>query len=137
MRATADKPIELEEARRLVLQHVKPLGTDPVLLGEALGRILAEDVESAHPVPGFDNSSMDGFAVRASATGGASPESPATLAVIDESRAGSPADAVLDEGEAIVISTGAVIPDGADAVVRVEDTSPGNDRVEVRVEAEA
>ena len=134
MPATADKPIELGDARRLVLERVSPLGEESVPLREALGRRLAADVASADPVPGFDNSSMDGFALRAADTRGASPGSPATLRVVGESRAGHPAGSALGEGEAIGISTGAVIPEGADAVVRVEDTSWGNGNVEVGVE---
>ena len=124
----------LEDARRLVLERVRPLGTEAVPLPEALGRILADDVASFDPVPGFDNSAMDGFAVRAADTSGASPESPATLLVVDESRAGHPATAALGEGEAIGISTGAVIPEGADSVVRVEDTSSRDGRVEIDAE---
>jgi molybdopterin molybdotransferase len=103
-------------------------------LREALGRILAVDVASADPVPGFDNSSMDGFAVRAEDTRGAGSAAPVTLTVTDESRAGRPARAGLRSGEAIGISTGAVIPEGADSVVRVEDTSAADGRVEVGVE---
>jgi molybdopterin molybdotransferase len=91
-------------------------------------------VESADPVPGFDNSSMDGFAVRAEDTRGASPGGPVILTVADESRAGRPARAPLRRGEAIGISTGAVIPDGADSVVRVEDTSVRDGRVEIEAE---
>ncbi len=124
----------LEDARHLVLERVRPLGTEAVPLPEALGRILADDVASFDPVPGFDNSAMDGFAVRAADTSGASPESPATLLVVDESRAGHPATAALGEGEAIGISTGAVIPEGADSVVRVEDTSSRDGRVEIEAE---
>jgi molybdopterin molybdotransferase len=124
----------LEDARRLVLERVGPLGAESVPLRHALGRRLAADVASTDPVPGFDNSSMDGFALRAADTSGASPESPATLRIVDESRAGHPAGSTLGEGEAIGISTGAVIPEGADSVVRVEDTSTGNGRVEVGVE---
>ncbi len=134
MPATADKPIELDDARRLVLERVSPLGEESVPLREALGRRLAADVASADPVPGFDNSSMDGFALRAADTRGASAESPAMLRVVGESRAGHPAGSALGEGEAIGISTGAVIPEGADAVVRVEDTNWGNGNVEVGVE---
>ena len=103
-------------------------------LREALGRLLTTDVASADPVPAFDNSAMDGFAVRAADTSGASPESPATLRVVGESRAGHPAESALGGGEAIGISTGAVIPEGADAVVRVEDASPGNGSVEIEAE---
>jgi molybdopterin molybdotransferase len=117
-----------------VLERVSPLGTESVPLREALGRILADDVESVEPVPGFDNSSMDGFAVRAADTSGASSESPATLIVVDESRAGRPASSALRHGQAIGISTGAVIPDGADAVVRSEDTSLRDGQVAIEVE---
>jgi molybdopterin molybdotransferase len=124
----------LEDARRLVLERVRPLGTEAVPLPEALGRVLADDVASVDPVPGFDNSAMDGFAVRAADTSGASLESPATLLVVDESRAGHPATAALGEGEAIGISTGAFIPEGADSVVRVEDTSSRDGRVEIEAE---
>jgi molybdopterin molybdotransferase len=124
----------LEDARRLVLERVRPLGTEAVPLPEALGRVLADDVASVDPVPGFDNSAMDGFAVRAADTGGASLESPATLLVVDESRAGHPATAALGEGEAIGISTGAFIPEGADSVVRVEDTNSRDGRVEIEAE---
>jgi molybdopterin molybdotransferase len=103
-------------------------------LREALGRILAVDVESVDPVPGFDNSSMDGFAVRADDTRGAAPGGPVILTVGDESRAGRPALSPLHRGEAIGISTGAVIPDGADSVVRVEDTSVRDGSVEIEAE---
>jgi molybdopterin molybdotransferase len=105
-----------------------------VPLRHALGRILAVDVASVDPVPGFDNSSMDGFAVRAEDTRGAGSAAPVTLTITDESRAGRPARSALRSGEAIGISTGAVIPDGADSVVRVEDTSVADGRVEVGAE---
>ena len=130
------KLIEIEEARRLVLERTAPLDSDEVALRDALGRVLAEDVESADAVPGFDNSAMDGYAVRAADTGGASADSPVELRLADESRAGSPAGATLAEGEAITISTGALVPEGADSVVRVEDTSSRDSRVEVAVEVE-
>jgi molybdopterin molybdotransferase len=130
------KLIEVPEARRLVLERVTPLAAEQVPLREALGRVLAADVASADSVPGFDNSSMDGFAVRAADTRGASAAAPVALRVADESRAGHPASSALEEGQAIAISTGAVVPEGADSVVRVEDTSADNGRVEVAVEIE-
>ena len=65
-----ENPIKPSEARRLVLERVRPLEEEPIPLRSALGRVLAEDVESAEPVPGFDNSAMDGFAVRAADTAG-------------------------------------------------------------------
>ncbi len=131
-----EKPIDLEDARRLVLERVSPLEAEPVPLHEALGRILALEVKSVDPVPGFDNSSMDGFAVRAEDTRGATAGAPVTLLVAGESRAGHPAESALRDGEAIGISTGAVIPEGADSVVRIEDTSVRNGRVQVEAEVE-
>ena len=131
----AAKLTEIEEARRLVLDRVVPLEAEPVALKDALGRVLAEPVTSADAVPGFDNSAMDGYAVRAADTRGAN--GGARLRVVDESRAGHPAQRGLAEGEAIAISTGAMVPEGADAVVRVEDTDAGSQEVEIRVEVEA
>jgi molybdopterin molybdotransferase len=132
----ARKLIEIEDARQAVLSRASVLSPEEVPMSEGLGRVLAEDVRSADAVPGFDNSAMDGFAVRAADTGGASEEAPARLALVDESRAGRPAERTLEAGQAIAISTGAMVPDGADAVVRVEDTSSSNGAVEVQVEVE-
>lgn len=123
--------IEIEDAQRLVLDAVKPLACEAVELHAALGRVLGEDVGAAEPVPAFDNSAMDGFAVRAQDVAGAGPSNPTVLRIVDESRAGLPAAATLGGGEAIAISTGAVLPAGADAVVRVEDTRGQDGRVEV------
>ncbi|HEX5955548.1 MAG TPA: gephyrin-like molybdotransferase Glp, partial [Solirubrobacterales bacterium] len=131
----ATKLTEIEEARRLVLDRVVPLEAEPVALKDALGRVLAEPVTSADAVPGFDNSAMDGYAVRAADTAGAN--GGARLRVVDESRAGHPAQRRLAEGEAVAISTGAMVPEGADAVVRIEDTDAGSQEVEIRVEVEA
>jgi molybdopterin molybdotransferase len=128
----AADPIEIEEAQRLIAERVTTLGSEPVAVREALGRVLAEDVTSADAVPGFDNSAMDGYAIRAADVDAAA-EEPARLAVVDESRAGHPAMRALAAGEAIEISTGAMLPEGADAVVRVEDTDGGAEVVEVRV----
>ncbi|HWA55278.1 MAG TPA: gephyrin-like molybdotransferase Glp, partial [Solirubrobacterales bacterium] len=104
---------------------------------EALGRRLAEDVAADSPVQGFDNSAMDGFAVRAADTAAARPGAPIALEVAGESRAGHPAGVALAAGEAIAISTGAMLPADADAVVRVEDIERRGDRVlvEARVVA--
>ena len=85
-------------------------------------------------MPGFDNSAMDGYAVRAADTTGATGAEPARLPVVGESRAGHPAARALGAGEAIAISTGAMVPEGADAVVRVEDTDGGAESVAISVE---
>ncbi len=118
----APPPISLDDARAAILARVEPLPAEEVGLGDALSRRLAEDAIASAPVQPFDNSAMDGFAVRAADTAGASAASPASLTVVAESRAGHPAERRLGAGEAISISTGAMLPDGADAVVRVEDT---------------
>ncbi|MBS1678143.1 MAG: molybdopterin molybdotransferase MoeA [Actinobacteria bacterium] len=125
------KAIGIEAARREVLARVRRTPVEEVGLEEALGRRLAVDAVADGPSQPFDNSAMDGFAVRAADLAGASAETPAALTVVDESRAGHPAARTLGAGEAIAISTGAMTPAGADAVVRVEDTerdaaAPGN-----------
>ncbi|MFN8163366.1 MAG: gephyrin-like molybdotransferase Glp [Solirubrobacterales bacterium] len=133
--ATTGAPIELEDARRAVLARAAPLASENVPLREALGRRLAADLVAGFRVQGFDNSAMDGFAVRAADTAGARGDSPVGLRLAGESRAGHPAGAALGSGEAIAISTGAMLPAGADAVVRVEDTRRGDGRVLVGSEA--
>ena len=119
--------ISIEEARRRVLEEVSAPAAEGVPLAQALGRILAADVTSPVDVPPFDASAMDGFAV-------AEPLA-ADLEVIGESRAGHPAPVPVHPGKAVAISTGAVIPTGATAVVPVERTCLSGDRV--RVEAVA
>jgi molybdopterin molybdotransferase len=119
--------VSITEARRRVLEAVTPLGDEPVSLDAALGRVLAEDVTSAIDVPPFDSSGMDGYAVVAG------PE--AELEVIDEARAGHPASEAVRPGTAVRISTGAVVPEGADAVVPVERTTAVTAAERVRVPA--
>src|SRR5579872_5951834 len=123
--------IEIDAARELVLEHARALESESVPLREACGRVLARAVASTAPVPPFDSSAMDGFAVRARDLAGASAEQPASLALIDESRAGSPAAESVREGAAVAISTGAMIPTGADAVVELELTARRDGRIEV------
>ncbi len=125
--------IELGAARAAVLAEARPLGTEPVALSDAAGRVLAEEVVAAEDVPGFDNSAMDGYAVRASDT--AVP--PASLALAGESAAGHPWSGQVAAGQAVAISTGAALPAGADAVVRVEDTEGGEAAIRVNVPVEA
>jgi molybdopterin molybdotransferase len=110
-----DRLISIEEARERVLDSVTRLEDEDVPLPGALGRVLAEEISSPIDVPPFDSSGMDGYAVKA----GASSE----LEVIGEARAGRPADVEVAAGTAVRISTGAVVPEGADAVVPVERTT--------------
>src|ERR1039458_3797501 len=128
--------IGLDRARDLLLEVATALRAEEVALGEALGRTLAEDVTSAESVPGFDNSAMDGFAVRARDTAGATAASPALMRAVDESSAGHPARCGVNAGEAIAISTGAMLPAGADAVVRIEDVLQRGPEIEVRIPIE-
>lgn len=119
----------IERARELVLERVTRLGAEEVPLREAAGRFIAEDVTSAEDIPGFDNSAMDGYAVRSADVAAA----PVRLDLGGESRAGHPAGSEVAPGQAFAISTGAAVPAGADAVVRVEDTSRDGDGVLVEV----
>jgi molybdopterin molybdotransferase len=111
--------ISIEEARRQLLEHTARLDAEEVDLDDALGRVLAQDAVAPNPVPPFHCSTMDGFALRAGDTSGA----PVALRIVDEARAGTGAGARVEPGMAIRISTGAPIPEGADAVIRQELTS--------------
>lgn len=133
MSAMAEELISIERARELVVAEAEMLPSESVGVADLVGRTLATPLESAEPVPGFENSAMDGFAVRAADTE-AAPE--ARLRVVAEARAGHPAGRSLEPGEAIAISTGAPVPVGADAVVRVEDTERDGDAVRVAVAVE-
>jgi molybdopterin molybdotransferase len=106
----------IDEALALVLARVAPLEAEDVPVAQAAGRVLAVPAVALTDLPPFDSSAMDGFAVRAADT-------PGSLTVVGESAAGKPATRELGAGEAIGISTGAVVPAGADAVVPVERTS--------------
>jgi molybdopterin molybdotransferase len=123
--------IELADARRLIAERCSPLGSERVPLPEALGRVLAEPAVSPAAVPGFDNSAMDGFAVRAADVRSASPAAVVVLDLAGESSAGSPASDALEPGQAIAVSTGAMLPAGADSVVPLEHASRANGRVEL------
>jgi molybdopterin molybdotransferase len=97
------------------------LAPDDVPLTAAVGRVTTEDVRAVHALPGFPSSAMDGFAVRAADLVGASDDAPVGVPIAAESRAGAPADGPLPTGSVVRIATGAVIPEGADAIVPYED----------------
>jgi molybdopterin molybdotransferase len=117
--------LSFDEARSTILAAARPhvLPTEKVDLDETLGRTLREDVVADEPNPRFDNSAMDGFAVRATDVAGASPSSPVALAVVETIGAGRVATVPVGRGQAIRIMTGAPLPPGADAVVAIERTS--------------
>jgi len=108
--------LSIDEALALVLEWVQPLEGEDVPVARAAGRVVAEPALAVTDLPPFDSSAMDGYAVRAADT-------PGSLTVVGHSAAGKPESRELGPGEAIVISTGAVVPEGADAVVPVERTS--------------
>ncbi len=110
------------EAQDTILAAAEPLAEERVRLLDALGRALAEDVVASATLPPWDNSAMDGYAVRAEDLLGAGPDAPRALRVVGLVRAGEVPTRSVGEGEAIRIMTGAPLPAGADSVVRVEDT---------------
>ena len=124
--------IPLQEARDHVLARVEVLPARRVSLEQALGLVLAEAVFSAEPIPAFANTAMDGYALRADDTRGA----PVELEVVGTIGAGDDGALHVGAGQAARIMTGAPIPSGADAVVKVELTSrPGGAEDRVTVEA--
>lgn len=114
--------IPLEEALRIVLENARPLDEERVFIDRVFGRFLAEDITSDTDKPLFDNSAMDGYAVRYEDIKGASEENPIQLELVGESAAGTGEELKVGRGTAVKIFTGAPVPEGADTVVPVEYT---------------
>lgn len=122
--------IEIEEAQALLCAQVEQITeTESVPFSEAVGRVLAEDIRALRDQPPFPRSPLDGYAFRGADSAGASKETPVRLRVIGKIYAGDVFDGTVGEGEAVRLMTGAPIPDGADAVIRQEDTDEGEDSV--------
>lgn len=117
--------ITVEEAREYILKHFHPLEPERVNLLDALDRVLTEDVFSDIDVPPFSNSAMDGYAVRAEDIASAAVGKPVTLRVVGDVAAGYVAKNKVEAGTAMRIMTGAPMPEGADTVIRFEETSEG------------
>src|SRR5215470_16851736 len=118
-----ESTITLERALGILHGAAAPVErTERVSLDEASGRILAADISAPADVPAFDRSAMDGYAVRARDTQGASRARPVSLRLLGRVYAGETADLTVDTGTCIEIATGAPLPPGADALVMVEDT---------------
>jgi molybdopterin molybdotransferase len=126
----AEKLISIERAKTEVLDAVRALANEKVAIADGLGRVLAEDIVAVGDVPPFPSSAMDGYAVKAGAAF-------RLLAVVGESRAGNPAAAVVTSGEAIRVSTGAAVPEGADAVIRQEDVEREAEAIRTTAETAA
>lgn len=119
--------LSVEKARQRILSHFQPVTTEKVNLIDCADRVLAMDIVAADDLPLFDNSSMDGFALRATDSSNTAPASPLTLRVVADIPAGSTPTISLAADQAARIMTGAHMPDGANAVIPVEDTD-FNDR---------
>jgi molybdopterin molybdotransferase len=117
--------LSVAEAQQAILSSVKRLEPETVSLLDALGRVLAEAVKAETALPPFDNSAMDGYAVRAADLVGASRAQPVRLSIIADVPAGHPTEIEITPGTAARITTGAMLPRGADTVVAVEDTDDG------------
>ena len=124
--------LTVAEASERILADIKPLETETVPLREALGRVLAEDVSATVTMPPWSNSSMDGYAVRSADITPVMSGEPVKLRVVATIAAGEFAPRALKRGEAMRIMTGAPVPDGADSVIRKEDTDGGASKGEVR-----
>jgi molybdenum cofactor synthesis domain-containing protein len=123
------------DAARLIDENIKRIAhVEDVPIENAAGRVLADDIVACFNVPAFNRSSMDGYAVKAKDTAGASTK-PMTLRLIGARHAGEVFDGVIDSGECIEIATGAPVPKGADAVIMVEYTRLTGDKVEIQREA--
>src|SRR3989338_2994037 len=106
--------VKVDEALKIILSAVKQVESENTPLIKSLGRVLSEDIHAGSDIPGFDNSAMDGYAVRFSDTTNASKPKPKTLEVICDIKAGDSPKASLKENQAARIMTGAIIPRGAD-----------------------
>jgi molybdopterin molybdotransferase len=124
--------IPLDEARQLIADACTPIErTERVRLVDANGRVAAANVTSTRDVPPFSRAGMDGYAVRAEDTFGASRYEPKTLRVIEKVYTGQVPTKTIEAGDAVEIATGAPMPAGADAVVMVEETEKAGDDVRV------
>ena len=124
--------ISAENALRIILDAVRPARAESVLIGRAARRTAAEDVASRFDIPPFDNSAMDGYALRSADIAAASARGPVRLPLAGEASAGDPFRGRLPAGAAVHVMTGGVIPRGADTVVPVEQAEIAGDAVVIR-----
>ncbi|HUA32123.1 MAG TPA: gephyrin-like molybdotransferase Glp [Candidatus Binataceae bacterium] len=128
--------ISADEAIRIVLENTSRLGVERVPILQALGRVLGEEIRSPRDIPGFDNSAMDGYAVRSADVASASESNPVRLEVIETVPAGKMPSKKVERGQAARTMTGAPIADGADAIIQVEKTRGSGSMVEILSAAE-
>ena len=125
-------PLRIPEASERILADIRPLDVENVPLRQALGRVLAEDITASVTMPPWSNSSMDGYAVRSADITPVMTGQKVKLRVVGTIAAGDFAKRPIKRGEAMRIMTGAPVPEGADSVIRKEDTDGGVEKVEVR-----
>ena len=125
------KSVTSTEAQSLIESFRVPLSSEAVSIDEAHGRVLAEEIVSGEDIPQFARSLVDGYAVSAKDTYGSKETSPALLGVTGEIRIGEETDIVLEEGSSIYLSTGSMVPEGADGVVMQEYVRRMGDEIEV------
>jgi molybdopterin molybdotransferase len=123
--------LSVDEAIEIVLAQTMVMGTERVAITDTLGKVLAEDIVSKREHPPWNNSAMDGYAVRWHDIQSANTEAPAILPIVDEVAAGGMPKQALAEGEAVSIMTGAPVPENADTVVRIEDTTREGEQVAI------
>ena len=128
--------ISVDDAKAIIESNIKILGVEKVQLKNIENRILAEDIIAKIPSPLFNNSAMDGFALRSSDILGATNSNPVKLKLVSISSAGSPTGVFLKRGECIQCMTGAKIPEGADTIVMVENTSGFNENKFIKIFSE-
>ncbi len=124
--------LSVAEASERILAEIRPLDIESVPLRQALGRVCAEDIPAAVTMPPWSNSSMDGYAVRSADITPVMSGEPVKLRVVATIAAGAFAPRPLKRGEAMRIMTGAPMPEGADSVIRKEDTDEGRTKVEIK-----
>jgi molybdopterin molybdotransferase len=124
--------LTVEEARRRVLDAVRPLQVERVVIGEARDLVLAETLIAPHALPRFANSAMDGYAVRSDDVVDATDAAPVSLELSGEVRAGEPGETRVERGTAVRIMTGAPMPPGADTVAPIEEAEESGGRVLVK-----
>jgi molybdopterin molybdotransferase len=127
--------VSVEEALKSILDSISPLGLEKVNILDALGRVIGEDIYAGRAIPPKDHSAMDGYALRSVNTRGTSPENPVILDVIEDIPAGAIPKTRIKAGQAARIMTGAPLPEGADAIVRMEDIRTEADRVVILTKA--
>lgn len=126
-----EKLTNVDEAREIVLNKVKELDSEKAKIEEAVGRVLYRDIVATRDMPPFDRAAMDGYAVRAEDTFGASQTNPIYLRVIGEASIGNVSEISVGEKEAVKIMTGTPMPRGANAVVMFEHVNELGDEIEV------